>query len=152
MVSLTNIMLKLHLLRKNSSLISLVISYICKTFCVEFWKYMISGNGRSYHSSVGIPIMILHDAYLTFSNVFCSPLSGGLFPYFYWFMFLNFLHPLWFLSDFITHSSFHSILFLRNNCRWCGQGFFEISAYGIFSYSSSPFLPCCANISWFLTP
>ena len=51
---------------------------------------MSPGEVISYHSLVVMPIMRLHDAYSTFTSVFCSPpLSGVLFPYFPCFIFLN---------------------------------------------------------------
>ena len=89
MVSPTRIMLVFPLLCNNASLVLSVTGSFYKTYFDEVWHNIIPGDGRSSHSSVGIPIMRLHDLFLNFINVFCSPPSGGLFPDFSCFIFLN---------------------------------------------------------------
>ena len=70
-----------------------MIGSICNISCDGVWQNMIPGDGISSHYLVGMPIMILHDAQPTFTNVFCSPptLGGGWggVPYFPFFVLLN---------------------------------------------------------------
>ena len=89
MVSPTCIMLVLHLLHKNSFLNSSVMVSIYKTSFDEVWKNMNPGDGMSSRSFLGMPITRLHDASSTVTNDFYPPLSGGFFPDFTCFVFLN---------------------------------------------------------------
>ena len=65
------------------------IGSVCGTSCVEFWNNMRPGYGTFPHSSVEDAIMRLHEASLTFTNAFWSPLIGGLLEDFYCFIFLK---------------------------------------------------------------
>ena len=67
----------------------LLIGSVCGTSCVEVAHNMSPGDGGSTHSSVGDPIMRLHEASLIFTNDFWSPPPGGLLEYFSCFIFLN---------------------------------------------------------------
>ena len=53
-----------------------MIGSIFNTSCDEVWQNMSPGYGESSHYLVGIPIMRLHDASLTFTNVFFSSVRG----------------------------------------------------------------------------
>ena len=68
---------------------SSVMVSILNNSCDDVWKNVSPGYGISSHSLVGIPIMRLYDASSAFTNFFASPPSGGLIPYFPWFVFLN---------------------------------------------------------------
>ena len=137
MISPTHITLALHLLHESASLISSVIRYIRKAYFDEVWQNMSPGDGRLSHSLVGSPIMILYDASLTFTNFF-SPPSGGLLQNFIALFFWMLLHNIWVLSLEITHCSPHSVLFLHNYCRWCGQAFSWVSDYRILFHLHHP--------------
>ena len=78
MVSPTCIMLA------STFLTLLLIDWFCRASWVEVWQNMRSVDGSSPHSSVGDPIMRLHDASLTFASAFWSPPPGGLLDYFSW--------------------------------------------------------------------
>ena len=124
------IMLALCLLHEKNSWTSFFMGSICKNSCDEVWKNMSTGDSRSSHYSLGIPITRLHDASSTFSKVFCSPPpSGGFFQIFIASSSWILLSPLWVLSVWSIHYFLHSDLFINNNCRWCGQFFFRFFVY-----------------------
>ena len=108
MLSPTNIMLALCLLRKNTYCTLYVMDYIFKTSCGGVWKNMIPGDGISSHYLVVITIMILNDVSSTFTNFFLLLHKGG-FPHIFlysssWMI----LRPLWYFSVWFIHCFAHS--------------------------------------------
>ena len=139
MVSPTHIMFEFRLLcEKNSWTLSVMVS-IFKNSCVDVWKNMSPVDGISSHYLVGMPIMRLHGASSTFTDVFCStPPSGGLFPYFCYSFFWMLMHPLLVLSVCRIYCFPHCDLFPRNYCRWCVQGFFGGFVYPLLCHLHNP--------------
>ena len=85
----TRIMLAFLFLCENAYCASYVLPSIFNTACGEVWQNTSPVDGISSHYLVGITIIILHDASLEFINFLSPPLSGGLFPCFPFFVFLN---------------------------------------------------------------
>ena len=83
MLSPTLITLAFLFLCENIPLILSVTGFFCNTSCSEVWQNTSPGDWMSSSSLVGIPIMILHDKSLTFTNIFFNPQSGVLLPYFF---------------------------------------------------------------------
>ena len=54
-----------------------LIGSVCVASCVEVWQNMSPGYDGSPHSSVGDPIMRLHEASLTSTNAFWFPPLGA---------------------------------------------------------------------------
>ena len=105
MVSPTLIILVFPLLRESTYWTLSIMGSICKNYCDEVWENMSPGDRVSYHSSVGIPIMRLHDASSTFTNVFFLLLHQEscyqIFPVLYSWMVI---HPPWAFC--VQHSLF----------------------------------------------
>ena len=151
MVSPKHIMLSLRLLWDRISWGLYVIVSICKTYCNGLWQNMDPVDGRESHFLVVMPIMRLHNACSTFTDVFvllnhketCSQI----------FLVLSSLILLHSLLDLFVWSIIclpHSGYLPHNNCRRYGQGFFSF----FFSYfvlpSSYLVLPLWVKINWFL--
>ena len=139
MVYPTHIMLELHLFQNNTSWNLSVMGYIYKNSCDEVWKNMIPGDGRSPNSLMGMPPMRLHDAYSTFTNLFCSAPPPGVFYQIFldsssWIL----LPPIWALYVRSIHCFPNSDLFLHNNWRWFGQGLFRGFVHPILFYLHHP--------------
>ena len=69
-VSPTHIMLVLHFLHENNHWDLSIMGSIFNTYCDDVWKKMSPVDGGLSHFLVEIPIMRLHDASSTLTNVF----------------------------------------------------------------------------------
>ena len=99
MVSFTCITLVLPLLCDNAYLILSVILSVCKNSCDEVWQNTSPRDRRPSHSLVGIHTVILHDEYLTLTNVFFVLFHHGYCYHIFIDSFFGMiLHPFWVLS------------------------------------------------------
>ena len=77
------------IIMESSFLTLVLIGSVCWTSWVEVWQNMRPWDVSSPHSSVGDPIIRLHEESLTLTNDFWSPPPGGLLEDFPCFIFLN---------------------------------------------------------------